>query len=150
MADPLSVASSLVAVTVFALQSSTSLAEVVRKFRSNSRRIREFKEELEKLTGVVGSLNQMILAYEAELRNLRVPLLQCGKNCKGFEEVIDGVTKHSDGKQLSFRDWEKLQYMRGDTTSFRLMLREYRATFNIVIASVTMYVSLYLLVIIIC
>src|SRR6266516_1731971 len=56
MADPLSTASGLLTLVVFAFQSSQLLYQAVASFQSNHRIIRELREELEALDGVLESL----------------------------------------------------------------------------------------------
>jgi len=49
MADPIGTASGVLALTLFAFNSSTVLYQLVDSFRSNQRTVRELREELEAL-----------------------------------------------------------------------------------------------------
>lgn len=57
MADPISIASGLLALAGFALQSSKSLYKTVESFRSSQRTMHELEDELEALDGVLRSLH---------------------------------------------------------------------------------------------
>lgn len=138
MTDPLSVTASLVALAGFAFQSSKSLYQAVESFKSSKRAIRELKEEVESLNGVLATLSQMAAEYDAQLTSLKLPLLRCGKTCAEFEEVIIKCTGHSDGQRTSFRDWAKLQYRGGDISDLKTTLAGYKSTINIAIGGATL------------
>ena len=72
-----------------ASQSSMSLYQIVQSFQSNKRSIRELKEELEALNGVLQSLQQATTKNIIDLARLRLPLLRCGKACKDFITLAD-------------------------------------------------------------
>jgi hypothetical protein len=140
MAEPIGLASGLLALTVFAFQSSVSLCQVVDSFQSNKKFIRELKEELEALNGVLQSLQLAVVDNSGHHSVLNLPLFRCGKACKDFEEVISKCTAHSGGSRTSFRDWAKLQYMGDDITKFKDMLAGYKSTINIALAEANLYV----------
>ena len=140
MAEAIGLASGLLALTVFAFQSSISLRKVVDSFQSNKKIIRELKEELEALSGVLQSLEQAAADNSEDLSSLNLPLLRCGKACKDFEEVIVKCTAHSGGSRTSFRDWAKLKYIGDDIAGFKDMLAGYKSTINIAFAGANLYV----------
>jgi hypothetical protein len=140
MAEAIGLASGLLALTVFAFQSSVSLRQVVDSFQSKTRIIRELKEELEALNGVLKSLQRAAADNSEDLSGLNLPLLRCGKACKDFEEVIIKCTAHSGGSRTSFRDWAKLKYMGDDIAGFKVVLAGYKSTVNIALAGANLYV----------
>lgn len=140
MAEVIGVASGLLTLAIFAFQSSVSLRQVVESFQSNKKIIRELKEELETLNGVLQSLQQAVAENSVHLSGLNLPLFRCGKACKDFEEVIIKCTAHSGGSRTSFRDWAKLKYMGDDITGFKDMLGGYKSTINIALADANLYV----------
>ncbi len=74
MADPISITSGLVALTAFAFQFSKTLYQVVQSFKSSRKAIRELKEVLETLDGVLQSLHQAAGDSDADLtRSLEAP-----------------------------------------------------------------------------
>jgi hypothetical protein len=132
MAEPISLASGLLALTTFALQSSIALYKTVQSFQSHPQRVRDLTEELEALTGVLGPLTETISATtDVDLSALDLPLLRCGNACKEFEQEIMKCSSRSLGGRKSFRDWAKLRYMGEDIDSFRRLLAGYKLTINI-------------------
>jgi Fungal N-terminal domain of STAND proteins len=140
MAEAIGLASGVLTLALFAFQSSVSLRQVVDSFQSNKKIIRELKEELEALNGVLEFLQQAAAANSEDLSGLNLPLFRCGKACKDFKEVIIKCTNHSGGSRTSFRDWAKLQYMGDDITGFKDMLAGYKSTINIALADANLYV----------
>ena len=140
MAEAIGLASGLVALTIFAFQSSVSLHQVVDSFQNKKKIIRELKEELETLSVVLQSLQRAAAHNSEDLSGLNLPLFRCGKACKDFEEIIIKCTTHSDGLRTSFRDWSKLKYMGDDIAGFKDMLAGYKSTVNIALAGANLYV----------
>jgi hypothetical protein len=138
MADPLSTASGLLTLVVFAFQSSQSLYKAVASFQSNQRIVRELREELEALDEVLGSLRETVTDADADLTALRLPLIRCGKACTDFEAVIVKCTAHSRGPRTSFRDWAKLKYMGDDIIGFKNMLAGYKSTIIVALGDANM------------
>ena len=138
MADPLSTASGLLTLVVFAFQSSQFLYQAVASFQSNQRIVRELREELEALDGVLGSLRETVTNTDADLTALKLPLLRCGNACNDFEAVIVKCTAHSGGSRTSFRDWAKLKYMGDDIVGFKNMLAGYKSTIIIALGAANM------------
>jgi hypothetical protein len=140
MAEAIGLASGLLTLTLFAFQSSVSLHQVVDSFQNNKKTIRELKEELEALSGVLQSLQRAAVDNREDLSGLNLPLFRCGKACKDFEEVIIKCTAHSGGSRTSFRDWAKLKYMGDDIAGFKDMVAGYKSTVNIALAGANLYV----------
>jgi hypothetical protein len=140
MAETIGIASGLVALASFAFQSSLSLYRVVDSFKSNKRIVRELREELEALDGVLQSLQQATVDNVIDLPALKLPLLRCGQACYEFETVIVKCTAHSGGSRTSFRDWAKLTYMGDDILGFKNMLAGYKMTINIALGDANLYV----------
>jgi hypothetical protein len=143
MAEPIGIASGLLALSVFAFQSSVSLYQAVESFQSTKRTIRELKEELEALDGVLQSLQQAAVDNSTDLISLNLPLLRCGRACRDFEAVIIKCTAHSGGSRTSFRDWAKLTYMGNDIAGFKNMLAGYKSTISIALGDANLYVLLF-------
>lgn len=128
MTDPVSAASGILTLVVFAFQSSKILYETISSFQSSQRTIRELKEGLVALNEVLESLQQTVATTDVDFSSLELPLRRCGKACEDFNNVIDQCTKHSGGSRTSFRDWAKLKYMGNDITGFKNMLASYKST----------------------
>ena len=131
MADPIGIASGLLALATFAFKSSLSLYETVNSFRSHSKRVRDLIEELEALSGVLAPLQELLdTTTDDNLSALELPLQRCGSACSEFEQEIIKYSSRS-ANRTSFRDWAKLRYLGDDIDGFRRMLSGYKLTINV-------------------
>jgi hypothetical protein len=140
MADPLSVAASLVALATLAFQSSISLCQSVDSFKSSKRVIRELREELEALAHTLEDLQKVAVENETTLAALKLPLLRCAKICRDFESVVRRVFPKMDQQGRAFRDWAKLNYLGNDITDVKNSLAGYKLTICIALGGATLYV----------
>jgi hypothetical protein len=140
MADPISVGSGVLTLVGFALQSSITLYQTIQSFRSSKKTVRELKEELETLTGVLQSLHEVADKSQADFVALKLPLHRCGSACKDFEDVLAKCSQHSTGGRTSFRDWAKLSYMGEDITAFKNMLAGYKSIIIIALGDANLQV----------
>ncbi|TQB67497.1 hypothetical protein MPDQ_005479, partial [Monascus purpureus] len=135
MAEPIGMASGLLALATFALQSGIALYETVKSFHSHPKRVRDLIEELEALCGVLAPLTDLVNSTaDVDLSAPELPLLRCGNACKEFEEELIKCSSRSGGNRTSFRDWAKLRYMSDDIDGFRRLLAGYKSTINIALA----------------
>ncbi|KUM55333.1 hypothetical protein ACN42_g11983, partial [Penicillium freii] len=115
MAEPIGIASGLVALATFAFQSSTALFDVVQSYQSHPKRVRDLTEELETLNGVLSPLTEILnVNNDINIASLEYPLLRCGNPCRDFEEELRKSSTRSLAGKTSFRDWAKLKYMGED------------------------------------
>jgi len=139
MAEIVGLSSGLLALAIFAFQSSITLTETIRSFQSHPKRVRDLTDELEALSGVLGPLSDTLRASaDVNLSSLDVPLLCCGNACKEFQAEIVKCSSRSSNSRTSFRDWAKLRYMGGDIDSFRRHLAGYKLTVTIALTDATL------------
>ena len=138
MGDPISLASGLLALTTFALQSSKVLYESFKSFRNNGRNVRELNEELESLGNVLVSLRELVNHAEVDLNPLKLPVLRCGKACEEFANIVRDCTVRSAENRTSLRDWLKLTYMGQDIAGFRNLIAGYKSTIAVALADANM------------
>lgn len=135
MAEPIGVASGLVALATVAFHASVALYETVNSYNSHQQRVRDLVEETSALSGVLGSLSETIGASaDLDLSALEIPLRRCGKACNEFEQEIKKCSLRSGGSRTSFRDWAKLRYMGEDIDGFRRVLNGYKLTITIALS----------------
>lgn len=118
MAEAIGIASGLVALTMFAFQSSVSLYEAVASFQGYTKAVRELQEGLKAFDEILQSLQNAVIDDTPSLVCLKLPLLRCGKVSKDFEALILSCTTHSSRPRTSLRDWAKLKYMGSDISGF--------------------------------
>jgi len=140
MAEPIGVASGLVALTVFAFKSSIALYQTIDSFRHHSDTIRDLRNELEALQGALRSLTETADGGGASFPALSLPLLRCGNACRDFEQKILSSASRSGTALANFRGWAKLRYLGDDVDNFRRMLSGYKSTILIAITDATLYV----------
>ena len=134
MAEPIGIASGLVALTTFAFQSSIALYKTVRSFRTHPRDVRELLEQLDALGGVLDSLLKTVQEFtDLDLSSLEKPLRRCGNACQEFEQELLKCAPRS-GDKATFRGWAKLKYLGDDIDTFRRSLATYAATINVALA----------------
>jgi hypothetical protein len=141
MAEPISLASGLLTLAIFAHQSSITLCKTVRSFQDHPKRVRDLENELNDLSGVLGSLKETVGATtDVDLSVLDQPLLRCGRACEDFEKELLKCSSHSNSSRTSFRDWARLRYRGDDIDGFRNLLANYKATISIALNDVNLYV----------
>jgi len=129
MAEPISLASGLLALATFAFQSSITLYEMVQEFQNHPQRVRRLNEELEALGEVLRSLTKTVgETTDIDLSALEIPLLRCGRACEEFGREIMKCSSRSGGSRTSFRDWATLKYMGGGMNDFSQLLSGYKST----------------------
>ena len=133
MAEAIGIASGLLTLAAFALKSSQLLYKSINSFQSSRRVVRELKDELEALTAVLASLEDVSSDTDPVFAALKLPLYSCGVACQEFEAVIAKCAPRSEQDRKSFRDWARLKYRGDDIVEFKVMLSAYKSTINIAV-----------------
>lgn len=85
MADPISLASGVLTLVIFAHKSCLTLYTAIQGFKTHPKQVRDLIEELEALIGVLELLSHtMRLRTDMDLPALDLPLRQCGNACDEF------------------------------------------------------------------
>lgn len=134
MAEVVGTVSAIASLVTLALQSSITLYQTVQSLQSRDKVIRELRQELEALQGVLQALDESICNFEVDLAALKQPLMRCHNACGEFNALIVKCTSHSTEERSSRRDWLRLRYMGGDITGFKDMLASYKSTISIALA----------------
>jgi hypothetical protein len=139
MADPISLASGLLALVIFAHKSCLTLHTTIRSFKAHPKRVRDLVNELETLSSVLESLTDTIKSDTGvDLSALELPLQRCGDACNEFLQELQKCCSRSGGDKQSFRDWAKLRYMGDDIDDFKDSLAAYKSTITIALTDVHM------------
>ena len=105
MGEPISLASGLLTLATFALQSSVTLYDTIKSFHSHLKRVYDLLEELEALSEVLGPLTEIVNTdTDSDPVTLKLPLLRCGNACKEFERELLKCSSRSSDRRTSFRD----------------------------------------------
>lgn len=138
MADPVSVAASVVALTTFAIQSSKALYDAIDKVKNGSRNLRELKDEMSSLENVLASLSETISVSEADFTALETPLQKCGQLCQDFAIVLNKCSARSGDGKFSWRDFFNSTYKGKDILDLRSLIGAYKGTIAIALADANM------------
>jgi hypothetical protein len=121
MGEPISLASGLLTLATFALQSSVTLYDTIKCFQSHLKRVCDLQEELEALSEVLGPLTDIVNANtDSDLGALKLPLLRCGNACKEFERELLKCSSRSSADARAFEirlglgTWEMISMGSGD------------------------------------
>ncbi|KAL5344646.1 hypothetical protein ACLOAV_010338 [Pseudogymnoascus australis] len=134
MADPLSITASVLAVVTAAIKSSKSLYETVKRFKGRDNTLRRLQHELEDLANILESLTQVINAETSVMKLLQGPIDRCTQVCGEFEQSMKVFGAKS---KTSFRDWTKMEFMRGDINEFIDTIAGYKSTITVGLGTIT-------------
>ncbi|KAL5363292.1 hypothetical protein BJX96DRAFT_117541 [Aspergillus floccosus] len=138
MADPLSITASLLAVITAAVQSVKSLHGTVTRFKDRDKTLRRLQNELEDLTSILGSLGEVMNADISMMTLLQGPVERCSQVCREFEQAMEVFGRKST---TGFRDWAKIEFMRGDINEFIDNIAGYKSTISVGLGTITMHAS---------
>ncbi|KAF2715887.1 hypothetical protein K431DRAFT_316920 [Polychaeton citri CBS 116435] len=138
MADPLSIAASLLAITTAAVQSTRSLYETIKRFRDRDKTLRRLQNELEDLIKILDSLTEVTDTEESVLVLLQGPIQRCNQVCREFEKTMKTFTGKS---KTGIRDWTRMEFSRGDINEFIDTIAGYKSTISVGIGTITMQTS---------
>jgi hypothetical protein len=132
MAEPISLASGLLALVIFAHKSCVTLYTTIQSFKTHPKRVRDLVNELETLIGVLESLADTVKSdKDVDFSPLDLPMQRCGNACNEFLQELQTCCSRSGGDKTSFRDWAKLRYMGDNIDDFKDSLAAYKSTITI-------------------
>lgn len=135
MSDPLSIAASLLAVTTAAIASAKSLRDTVKRYRERNKTLGRLEDGLSELIRILDSLSKVSDTEESMLELLRSPVDRCSQVCREFEEsmkVFGGESK------IGFRDWTRMEFMRGDINEFIDTVAGYKSTISVALGVINL------------
>jgi len=71
---------------------------------------------------------------------LQGPIERCSLVCREFEQSMEVFTGKS---KTGFRDWTKMEFMRGDINEFIDTIAGYKATISVGIGTITLLVAIH-------
>lgn len=138
MADPLSITASVLAVATAAVQSVKSLNDTVSRYKGRDRTLQRLQSELQDTSGILGSLEEAVLAEASVSALLKGPVERCSEVCQEFEQSMLSFAEKS---KTGLRDWAKLEFMRGDINEFIDTISGYKSTIAVGLGIITLYVQ---------
>jgi hypothetical protein len=138
MADPLSLAASVVAVATAAVVSIQSLCNTVKSFQNRNNTLRRLLAKLQDLTTILDSLIQVIEDDISVVALLEGPIGRCKEICIEFEQ---SVKKFHGKSKTGFLDWTKLEFMKGDINDFIDTIEGYKSTITVGLGTINLSVE---------
>ncbi|KAK1712235.1 uncharacterized protein BDZ83DRAFT_638791 [Colletotrichum acutatum] len=138
MADPLSITTSVLALLTTAAQSVKLLVETVNRYKGRDRTLSRLQAELEAFLRILDALHKVVETESAMMVLLKDPILRCSQLCNDFEKAMRVFSGKS---KVGFRDWAKMEFMRGDINDFLDALSGYKETISIGLGTITMQTS---------
>lgn len=136
MADPLSITASLVAIITAAATSIKALQGTVSRFKGRDKTLGRLQNELQDIATILDSLGQVIDEEASMAALLRGPIDRCRKVCDEFAQSMESFSHKS---KAGFRDWTKLEFMKGDINDFIDTISGYKSTISVGLGTITMY-----------
>lgn len=137
--DPLSITASVLAVVTAAVQSTRSLYETVKRFKERDKTLHRLQNELEDLANILDSLAQVTDSEMSMLELLQNPINRCSQVCREFEQ---SMRVFSGKSTTGFRDWAKMEFMRGSINEFIDTIAGYKSTISVGLGTITMLVAI--------
>ncbi|KAJ5100767.1 hypothetical protein N7456_006819 [Penicillium angulare] len=134
MADPLSITASLLAVITAAVQSTNALRETIKRFKDRDKTLARLQNELHDLVTILTSLKELVDTEASMLSLLKGPIERCTYICCEFEQSMETFARKS---KTNFRDWTKMEFMRGDIHEFMDTISEYKSTISVGLGTIT-------------
>jgi peptidoglycan hydrolase CwlO-like protein len=138
MADPLSVAASVVAVVTAAIQSTKALSAAVKRYKDRDQTLNRLQHELEDLTNILSSLEEVIDSDKSMSTLLEGPVHRCSQVCREFKDAME---KFNGKTKTGLKDWARMEFMRGDIRDFMDTLASYKSTIMVGLGTITMSVT---------
>ncbi|CEL04960.1 hypothetical protein ASPCAL06083 [Aspergillus calidoustus] len=136
--DPVSISVSVLAVITAALQSANTLKETVTRFKERNKTLGRLQNELEDLTKILDLLQNAVETDASVLALLEGPVGRCSQLCSEFE---DSIKVFANKSKTGFRDWTRMEFMRGDINEFIETLAGYKSTISVGLGTITMHTS---------
>ncbi|KAJ5897141.1 hypothetical protein N7504_007429 [Penicillium tannophilum] len=136
MADSSSITASLLTVITAAVQSTNALRATITRFKDRDKTLARLQSELCDLSTILDSLEHVVDTKESILLLLKGPIERCTHICREFEQSVDAFARES---KTGFRDWTKMEFMRGDIHEFMDTISGYKSTISVGLGTFTIH-----------
>ncbi|KAJ0426806.1 hypothetical protein BJY00DRAFT_306801 [Aspergillus carlsbadensis] len=138
MAESVGITASVLATITAAIQSTNVLKETVRRFKERNKTLGRLQNELEDLSRILDLVKHTDGDNVEVLALLQGPINRCSQLCHEFEDSMNAFSAKS---RSGFRDWARMEFMKGDINEFIDILAGYKSTISIGLGTITMHAS---------
>lgn len=131
--DPLS--TTLSGVTA-AIQATKLLKNTVTRFKDRDKTLARLQDVVEDLSNILDVLRGTVDSGVSTAL-LEGPVSRCNQVCRDFATAMQAFGGKS---KMGFRDWTKMEFMKGDINEFMDTLAGYKATISVGLGTITMLV----------
>ncbi|KAJ5908035.1 hypothetical protein N7495_000717 [Penicillium taxi] len=131
-------ASAVLALALFAIDTSKSLYQAVIKIKSQKKEIKDLRSDLTSLVSVLESIQVQAKTTRdaSRLESLRHPLNCCLQACQEMHDMLKACTAHSKEGQFSVRDWLSMQYKEKSFEEIKNRIASFKSILSISLASI--------------
>lgn len=134
--DPLSITVSGLTIVTATIQTTKALKNTVTRFKDRDKTLARLQHVLEDQSNILDVLEGAVdSGVSAAL--LEGPVSRCNQVCREFDTAMQAFAGKS---KMGFRDWTKMEFMKGDINEFMDTLAGYNATISVSIGTITMLV----------
>ncbi|KAL0930045.1 uncharacterized protein CTRU02_214865 [Colletotrichum truncatum] len=138
MADPLSIAASVLAVVTAAVSSTATLIDTIKRYKGRDKTLQRLESELEDLLKLLGVIENMFQRDASMMALLEGPIARCSQICTDFEKAMKEFTGKA---KTGFLDWAKLEFRKGDIQEFIDTITNYRSTIAVGLGAVNLHTA---------
>lgn len=142
MAEPIGIASGILALVVAAYKTSVTLTECIQSFRDQPKKVRELRDQVGGIQSTLQTINRQAASTGADggrLEPLRAPLLSCERICLELFELLKKCTPNSKDGRRSIRDWLRLEHNEKRFDELKERLEVFKSTLTVTMQTVTLY-----------
>ncbi|KAH7019640.1 hypothetical protein EDB80DRAFT_632766 [Ilyonectria destructans] len=135
--DPLSITVSGLAIVTAAIQTTKSLKNTVTRYKDRDKTLARLQHVLEDQSNILDVLEGAVDSGVLDAL-LEGPVSRCNQVCREFDTAMQAFAGKS---KMGFRDWTKMEFMKGDINEFMDTLAGYKATISVSLGTITMQTS---------
>ncbi|RBR08884.1 uncharacterized protein FIESC28_10064 [Fusarium coffeatum] len=136
--DPASITGIGLAIVPLTIQSIKSLKSTVTHYKGRDKTLARLYHVLEDLNNILEALERAVASEASARALLEGPVNRCNLLCREFETAMQAFGGTS---KMGFRDWTKMEFMKGDINEFMDRLAGYKATISVGLGTITMQTS---------
>lgn len=135
MAEPFGTIASVGELVANACKVTQSLVDTVERYKDRDKTLRRLQDDLEDHQRILRSLETEAIVASPVFSLLESPIRRCGQLCRDFEHAMKQFASKA---KMGFRDWTKMEFMRGDINEFMETLSSYKSTILVGLGYITM------------